>query len=57
MQNLKIVPLVVAGYVVRFVAPTLVQNEVDGLAVVKHIEPVANTGAVAVHRRWRDSVH
>ena len=49
MQNLKIVPFVVAADVVRFAAAALMENEVYGLAVVEHIEPVAYVGAVAVH--------
>ena len=49
MQDLKIVPFVMAANVVGFAAASLVKNEVDGFAVVEHVEPVADVGAVAIH--------
>ena len=50
VQDLEIVPLVVAADVVGFAASALMENEIHGLAVIEHIEPVADVRAVAVHR-------
>ena len=50
VQDLEIVPLVVADDVVGFAASALMENEIHGLAVIEHIEPVADVRAVAVHR-------
>ena len=50
MQDLEIVPLVVAADVVGFAASALMEDEVDGLAVIEDVEPVADIRAVAVDR-------
>ena len=50
VENLQVVALVMAADVVGFSAPARVVHEVDGLAVVEYVEPVADVRAVAVHR-------
>jgi len=50
VQNLEVVALVVAADVVGLAGAARVEYEVDGLAVVENIEPVADVRAVAVHR-------
>ena len=49
VQDLEIVALIVAADIVGFAAPALVEDKVDGLAVVEHVEPVADVGTVAVY--------
>ena len=48
-HDLDILPLVVAAHVVDAAIRALRDDEVDGLAVVFHVEPVAHVGARAVN--------
>ena len=48
-HDLDILPLVVAAHVVDAAIRALRDDEVDGLAVVFHVEPVAHVGASAVN--------
>ena len=50
VQDLEIVALVMAADVICLAGAAGVEHEVDGLAVVENIEPVADIRTVAVHR-------
>ena len=50
IQNLQVVAFVMAADIVGFAAPARVEHKVDSLAVVEHVQPVADVRAVAVHR-------
>ena len=50
VEDLQIVALVMPTDIVGFAAPARVEHEVDGLAVVQHVQPVADVRAVAIHR-------
>ena len=50
IQNLQVVAFVMATDVVGLARAARVEHEVDGLAVVEHVQPVADVRTVAVHR-------
>ena len=50
LDNVDVLPLVEAAYVIGVRHPALVENEVDGAGMVFHIEPVAHVLALAIHR-------
>ena len=44
--------LIVAADVVDLAHPSVADDEVDGLAVILHIQPVPDVQSFAVHRQW-----
>ena len=51
MYDLNVLPLVMAADVVGLEEPALLLHHVDSLAVILHIQPVADILSVAVHRQ------
>ena len=51
LDDLDILLLVVAAYIVRLKQPALLLHHVDGLGMILHIEPIAHILTVAVYRQ------
>ena len=52
LHDLNILLLVVTADVVDFTNTTLVDNQINGLAVIFHIQPVTDVQTLAVNRQW-----
>ena len=52
LHDVDVPHLVVTADVVDLAHPAITEDEVDGLAVILHIQPVADIQPLAVHRQW-----
>lgn len=50
-DNVNVAHLIVSAHIVDFPYPSLVENQVDGAAVVLHIEPVTHIDALSIDRK------